>query len=117
MIALRRSDDAVVQLWFRIRAVARRHAYVLKRSPHRTFNLAVWPLVDVLLFGSLAVFVRHDGSGRTEFLYLLPGIILWHVIYQSQIALATGFLEETWARTLLDLMVTPSARANTCWAS
>jgi len=39
--------------------------------------------------------------------YLLSGILLWHVVYQSQIALATGFLEEAWTRNLLNLMVTP----------
>ena len=33
--------------------------------------------------------------------------MLWHVIYQSQIALSTGFLEETWTRNLLNIMVTP----------
>jgi ABC-2 type transport system permease protein len=108
-VALVRPRGELAQSWQRIRAVARRHAYVLKRSPHRSFDVAVWPLVDVLLFGSLGVFVRHGSSGRTEFLYLLSGIILWHVIYQSQIALATGFLEEIWTRTILDLMVTPIA--------
>src|SRR5207247_2370452 len=39
--------------------------------------------------------------------YLLAGIVLWHVIYQSQIAMSTGLLEETWTRNLLNLMVTP----------
>ena len=29
------------------------------------------------------------------------------MIYQSQIAVSTGFLEETWSRNLLNLMVTP----------
>jgi len=33
--------------------------------------------------------------------------VLWHVIYQSQIAMSTGLLEETWTRNLLNLMVTP----------
>src|SRR5207237_273660 len=40
----------------RVKTVVRRHAYVLKRSPHRFFDVTVWPLLDVLLFGSLAVF-------------------------------------------------------------
>jgi ABC-2 type transport system permease protein len=62
----------------------------------------------VLLFGSLGVFVsREGGAGLTAFGYLLSGIILWHVVYQSQIALSTGLLEETWSRNLLNLMVTP----------
>jgi len=94
--------------WLRVRAIARRHAYVLRRSPHRLFDVTVWPLVDVLLFGSLGVFVsRHGGAGTIAFGYLLSGIVLWHVVYQSQIALSTGLLEETWSRNLLNLMVTP----------
>ena len=94
--------------WKPVLAIARRHAYVLKRSPHRLFDVTIWPLVDVLLFGSLGVFVsHHSGSGSIAFAYLLSGIVLWHVVYQSQIALSTGLLEETWSRNLLNLMVTP----------
>jgi ABC-2 type transport system permease protein len=95
--------------WLRIRAVARRHAYVLMRSPHRLFDVTLWPLVDLLLFGAIAEFVGGDdaSAGAQAAGYLLAGIILWHVIYQSQIAVSTGFLEETWSRNLLNLMVTP----------
>src|SRR5256714_14678082 len=95
--------------WLRMRAIARRHAYVLWRSPHRLFDVTLWPLVDVLLFGSLATFVGTSGTSAPAraSAYLLAGIVLWHVIYQSQIALSTGFLEETWTRNLLNIMVTP----------
>jgi ABC-2 type transport system permease protein len=94
--------------WLRIRAIVRRHSYVLRRSPHRLFDLTVWPLVDVLLFGSIGAFVSQgSGAGRTAFGYLLAGIILWHIVYQSQIAVSTGFLEETWSRNILNLMVSP----------
>ena len=102
-----RAEEAL-QAWQRIRAIARRHAYVLARSPHRLFDVTLWPLVDVLLFGSLAVFVSHHrGTASIAFAYLLSGIVLWHVVYQSQIALSTGLLEETWSRNMLNLMVTP----------
>ncbi len=95
--------------WLRMRAIARRHAYVLVRSPHRLFDVSLWPLVDVVLFGSLAAFVGTSGSTPAAKAsgYLLAGIVLWHVIYQSQIAMSTGLLEETWTRNLLNLMVTP----------
>ena len=95
--------------WLRIKAVAKRHYFVLLRAPHRLFDVTIWPLVDVLLFGSIAAFVNpgNASAGRLAAGYLLSGILLWHVVYQSQIALATGFLEETWTRNLLNLMVTP----------
>jgi len=107
MTGHRRAGEAA-RAWQRVRAIARRHAYVLARSPHRLFDVTLWPLVDVLLFGSLGVFVSHHrGSGSIAFAYLLSGIVLWHVVYQSQIALSTGLLEETWSRNMLNLMVTP----------
>ena len=80
----------------------------MQRSPHRLFDVTIWPLVDVLLFGSIGAFVgQANSAGATAFGYLLGGIVLWHVVYQSQIAVSTGFLEETWSRNLLNLMVTP----------
>ena len=94
--------------WVRIKAVARRHALALKRSPHRLFDVTLWPVVDVVLFGSIGVFAStQEGAGAVALGYMLSGIVLWHVVYQAQIALSTGFMEETWTRNLLNLMVTP----------
>jgi ABC-2 type transport system permease protein len=102
------ASPALASFW-RIMAIARRHVYVLQRSPHRTFDVLVWPVVDVLLFGSIGVFAatRAQDGGQQVALYLMAGVVLWHVVYQAQIALATGFLEETWSRNVLNLMVTP----------
>ncbi|MDP9417769.1 MAG: ABC transporter permease [Actinomycetota bacterium] len=94
----------------RMGAIARRHAYVLMRSPHRSFDILMWPLVDTLLFGSIGVyFAQQVAPSGSELLlgYMLAGIVLWHVLYQAQISLATGFLEETWSRNMLSLMVSP----------
>ena len=63
----------------RIMAVARRHYYVLLRAPHRLFDVTIWPLVDVLLFGSIAAFVSAGKSPSSAELaagYLLSGILL-----------------------------------------
>lgn len=96
--------------WLRIRAIARRHWYVVRRSPHRLFDVTVWPIVDVLLYGSLGTFfaqVEGGTLGQTAFGYLMAGVLLWHVVYSGQISLSTGFLEEAWSRNMLNLMVTP----------
>lgn len=97
--------------WGRIRAVARRHAYVLWRSPHRFFDIVFWPVVDVLLWGSLGAFAATTSgtgdAGQAGTQYLLAGLVLFQVLFQSHISVATGFLEETWSRNLLNLMVTP----------
>ncbi len=92
----------------RVLTVVRRHVVVLWRSPQRWFDIAVWPLFDVILFGSLGAFVaQQDSASRAAAPFLLAGIMLFHVLFQSQIAVATGFMEETWSRNLLNLMTTP----------
>ena len=92
----------------RVLAIARRHAYVLQRAPQRWFDVVFWPVVDALLFGSLGVyFSRESTVGRAGVGFLLAGILLFHVVFQAEISLATGFMEETWSRNLLNLLVTP----------
>jgi ABC-2 type transport system permease protein len=92
----------------RVRAVARRHAYVLVRAPQRWFDVAFWPVVDAVLFGSLGVyFSRQAGGNRATIENLLAGILLFHVVFQAEISLSTGVMEETWSRNLLNLLVTP----------
>jgi len=92
----------------RVRIVIRRHRYVLWRSPHRWFDIAFWPLMDVILWGSLGTYVaRQDATSQAGTVYLIAGIIMFHILFQSQIAVATGFMEETWSRNLLNVLTTP----------
>jgi ABC-2 type transport system permease protein len=94
--------------WLRIRTVMRRHAYVLWRAPHRWFDIGFWPIMDVILWGSLGTYVAtQDGDSGATAPFLLAGIMMFHVIFQSQIAVATGFMEETWSRNLLNVVTTP----------
>ena len=98
--------------WPRVMAIARRQAYVLQRKPARWFDVVFWPAVDALLFGSLGVyFARAAGAGSNGVGLLLSGILLFHVVFQSEVSVATGFMEETWSRNLLNLMVTPMREA------
>jgi ABC-2 type transport system permease protein len=102
------STDRPSFSWLRVRTVVRRHGYVLFRSPHRWFDIAFWPVFDVLLFGSLGAFVaQQNDASQAATPYLLAGIMLFHVLFQGQIAVATGFMEETWTRNILNVMTTP----------
>ena len=91
----------------RIRTIATRHAIVFKRSPHRWFDVAA-PAIDSILFGSLAVVLAKSTPGDSKTVpTVLTGLLLFHILFASNLALSTGFLEETWTRSLLNLMVTP----------
>ena len=92
----------------RVAVIVRRHWLVLWRSPHRWFEVGFWPLMDVILWGSLGVFVAAEDSGsRAGTAYLLAGIVLFHVLFQVQITATTGVMEETWTRNLLNILTTP----------
>jgi ABC-2 type transport system permease protein len=96
--------------WVRVKAIARRHWYVLLRAPQRWFDVVIWPVVDAVLFGSIGLyFGSQNGAGNGEQAagFLLAGIILFHVLFQAEISLSTGFMEETWSSNLLNLLTTP----------
>ncbi|MFI5053249.1 MAG: ABC transporter permease [Acidimicrobiia bacterium] len=95
--------------WVRVKAIARRHFYVLLRAPQRWFDVIVWPVVDAVLFGSIGLyFGQQSGAGGEKTAgFLLAGIILFHVLFQAEISLSTGFMEETWSSNLLNLLTTP----------
>jgi ABC-2 type transport system permease protein len=97
----------------RVRAIVRRHAYVQKRGWHRWFDILVWPTVDTVIWGSIGKFVsQQGGAARSGLPYMLTGVLMMHVLYQSNISVSTGFMEETWSRNLLNMMVTPATEAD-----
>ena len=46
----------------RVAAVVRRHWLVLWRSPHRWFEIGFWPVMDVILWGSLGYFISQENE-------------------------------------------------------
>ena len=92
----------------RVGAVIRRQVYVTIRAPQRWFDVLVWPMVDTVIWGSIGKFVQQQGGAvRSSVPYMLSGILLMHVLYQSNVSFATGFMDETWDNNLLNVMVTP----------
>jgi ABC-2 type transport system permease protein len=92
----------------RVRAMVRRQAYVQRRAPQRWFDIMVWPLVDTVIWGSIGLFVdQQGGAGRSGAPYMLSGILLMHVVYQANVSMSCGFMDETWSRNLVNLMVSP----------
>ena len=92
----------------RVRAIVRRQAYVQRRAPQRWFDILIWPMVDTVIWGSIGLFVdQQGGAARAGLPYMLSGILLMHVVYQANVSMSTGFMDETWSRNLLNLMVSP----------
>ena len=92
----------------RVRAVVVRHWIVLRRAPHRFFEISFWPLMDVLLWGSLGAYVaRQSPHSHATTPYLLAGIVMFWTFTQAQFSIALGVNEETWTRNILNVLTTP----------
>jgi ABC-2 type transport system permease protein len=89
----------------------RRLTYVFSRTPDRWFLVLVFPFIDVILFGSIGKYAAESGGAQAGAPYLLAGIMLNHFLFQTEVSVATGFLEETWSRNVLNMMATPLREA------
>ncbi len=59
----------------RVKAVIRRQAFVQLRAPQRWFDVLVWPMVDVVIWGSIGLFVdQQGGASRAGAPYMLSCI-------------------------------------------
>lgn len=92
----------------RISALALRYLYLLRSSRVRIIELAYWPTVQMILWG----FITQYLAGHSDVLnqaagLLLSGVLLWDVLFRSQLGLSVVFFEELHARNLAQLLISP----------
>lgn len=94
--------------WHRINALLIRHLYLYKRSLPRIMDIVYWPVMELLVWGFLSVYIERMGVGGFNVVTVLLGaVILWDLLSQSQKALSIAFLEDVWERNFLNIFVTP----------
>ena len=85
-----------------------RHVYLYRSSWTRLVELIYWPAMELFVWGFLTIYLRGLGSGLPDFVVLfLGGLILWDVLFRSQIGVSLAFLEEIWSRNLSNLFASP----------
>lgn len=102
------SGTASPTRWGRIRAVLLRHLYLYPRSVSRMMEIFYWPVLDILVWGFLTVYISRNPSMVGHWTaFLLGAMIFWDILFRSQQAVCLSFLEEVWARNLLNLFASP----------
>lgn len=92
----------------RIYALILRYLYLYPRSVPRIMDIFFWPMVEVLIWGFLTVYLQTIKLTIPNFINVLLGaLIFWNFIHRSQQAVSIAFLEEVWERNLLNIFVTP----------
>lgn len=87
-----------------------RHFYLFRGSVPRLLEQLYWPVVDILVWGFLTIYLQQfqgDGTLPNFLGYFLGGLILWDILFRSQVGVSVAFLEEVWSRNLLNLFVSP----------
>lgn len=92
-----------------VNALALRYVFLYTRHPVRFVELIFWPLVDLLVWGFLTIYLQKQGAGEfpATITFLIGGMILWDVLFRSQQGVAISFLEDVWTRNLLNVFVAP----------
>lgn len=92
-----------------ISALVLRYLFLYTRHPVRLIELVFWPLVDLLVWGFLTMYLQGQGGhgGHAPLGFLIGGMILWDVLFRSQQGVAISFLEDVWTRNLLNVFVAP----------
>jgi len=74
----------------------------------RTIELLYWPTLQMMIWGFMSQFLRDNSSYIAQaFGVLLAAVMLWDLLFRSQLGLSISFLEEMWARNLGNLFVSP----------
>ena len=92
----------------RVWAMLLRYLYILRSSWPRTLELLYWPTLQMLIWGFMSQFLYQNSTYVARaFGVLLAAVMLWDLLFRSQLGLSISFLEEMWARNLGQLFVTP----------
>ncbi|WP_447977569.1 ABC transporter permease [Candidatus Nitrospira bockiana] len=92
----------------RISALIARHLYLYRRSLPRLMEIFYWPFLDLVVWGFITVYLmRFQGQLPGVVTFFLGALILWDVLFRAQQGITISFLEEIWARNLMNLFASP----------
>ena len=93
----------------RIYAVFLRYAFLHKRSMPRTFEIIFWPVMELLVWGFLSVYLQQISGGSLSkiSLSLINAMIFWDILYRSQQGVSISFIEDIWTQNIVNFLISP----------
>jgi ABC-2 type transport system permease protein len=93
----------------RVGVMVLRYVFVYRRSPVRLLEVVFWPTMGLLVWGFLTTFIQRAGEGDLPRLitFLIGAMICWDILFRAQQGVALSFLEDVWARNLLNIFCAP----------
>jgi len=92
----------------RIIALITRHLYLYRRSLPRIMEIFYWPFLDLVIWGFITLYLAKYQAHVPGFVtFFLGALILWDMLFRAQQGVTISFLEELWARNLMNLFASP----------
>ena len=93
----------------RIQALLLRYLYLHKRSLPRTLEIVFWPVMELLVWGFVTVYLRSLAQGTMAdlFFFLINAMIFWDILYRSQQAVSIAIVEDIWTQNIVNILVSP----------
>jgi ABC-2 type transport system permease protein len=94
--------------WRRVGALILRYTFLYTRSMPRILEMFFWPVMDLLVWGFVTMYLLKAGKAVPGYItFLIGSMIFWDILYRSQQGVTISFLEDIWARNLLNVFVSP----------
>ena len=93
----------------RIGALILRYVYLHKRSLPRTLEIVFWPVMELLVWGFVSVYIQSlagDALSRV-IVFLINSMIFWDILYRSQQGVSISVIEEIWTQNIVNILVSP----------
>ena len=94
----------------RIGAMFQRYLFLHRRSLIRAFDIFFWPVMDLLIWGFLTLYIREEavlGAASQVALFLIGAMISWDIHYRGQQAVTISLMEEIWTRNIVNILISP----------
>jgi ABC-2 type transport system permease protein len=93
----------------RVGVMVLRYIFIFRRSPVRLIEVIFWPTMSLLVWGFVTTFIQRAGEGDLTrvITFLIGAMICWDILFRAQQGVALSFLEDVWARNLLNIFCAP----------
>jgi ABC-2 type transport system permease protein len=93
----------------RIGAMFQRYVSLHRRSLIRSFDIFFWPVMDLLIWGFVTLYIQEIAAGPIAqlLLFLIGAMISWDIHYRGQQAVTISLMEEIWTRNLVNILIAP----------
>ncbi len=93
----------------RILAILKRYLILHKRSLPRTFEIVFWPVMELLVWGFVSVYLQSMAAGTLGNLVsvLISAMVFWDILDRSQQAVSIAIIEDIWTQNIVNILVSP----------